>query len=100
MPRPTTWLGRQANGWAQMMFGVPCSMRCIISATSSQPSPAWVPSEMTLWARAAMSWMRSGTSNLPFVAASARSAVLWVCSMHHSASLLRYRPDLSRPKFS
>ena len=45
MPLPTTWFGRQANGWAQMMFGVPVSMSSIISAVSSQPSPAVVPSE-------------------------------------------------------
>ena len=38
-----------------MMFGVPCWISSIISPTSNQPSPAWVPSEITVFAFSASS---------------------------------------------
>jgi len=45
MPLPVTWLGRQANGWAQMIDVTPSPMSSRISAVRSHPSPAWLPME-------------------------------------------------------
>ena len=72
MPLPTTWLGRHAKGWAQMMFGQPRSIMSTISAVRYQPSPAWLPRRAMSWEREIISSIGRCGSNLPFVAANAR----------------------------
>ena len=42
MPLPTTWLGRQAKGWAQMMFGRAAESDANQRRMSPEHTPDWI----------------------------------------------------------
>ena len=101
MPLPVTWLGRQAKGCAQMMLATPLSMSSRISAISSQPSPAWLPREVTWPVSRTSAFMSAGGMNRPAPARRiARRAGTRYRSMTQRSTRLLCRAKRSTPRWS
>ena len=98
IPFPTMWFGRHAKGWAQMMFGHPCSIMSTISAVKYQPSPAWLPRRAMSCERGIISPILRCGSNLPPVAANAlRTGASYLSSAHSTSGMTRrWRPPIPR----
>ena len=96
MPRPVTWLGRQANGCTTQMLGTPSSIMSIISPTRYQPSPDWLPNWTICCASSTIREMWVGTSKRWEVPRAA-STGFWYCWSTARNPFLRKRFHFSVP---